>query len=65
MILDRIIRAYTNPNDTVLDCFSGSGSTMIAAASSARKFIGSEISEEYCEKSRKRFVELVQSTLPV
>ena len=65
MILDRIIRAYTNTNDTVLDCFSGSGSTMIAAFNSGRKFIGSEISEDYCNRSRKRFNELAQATLPV
>ena len=65
MILDRIIRAYTNPGDTVLDCFSGSGSTMIAAYNSKRNFIGSEISEEYCKKSKKRFIELAQATLPV
>ena len=65
MILDRIIRAYTNPGDTVLDCFSGSGSIMIAAYNSKRNFIGSEISEEYCKKSKKRFIELAQATLPV
>ena len=65
MILDRIIRGYTNTNDTVLDCFSGSGSTMIAAFNSGRKFIGSEISEDYCNRSRKRFIELAQAKLPI
>ena len=29
-LLERIIKAYTNPGDTVLDIFMGSGSTMIA-----------------------------------
>ena len=54
LILTRLIEAYTNPNDLVLDCFSGSGSTMIAALNSGRRFIGCEISQEYYEKSLNR-----------
>ena len=61
--LERIIKAYTNPGDTVLDCFSGSGSTMIAATRTGRKFIGCELSTEYYEKSLERYKELVPNTL--
>lgn len=55
MILERMILAYTNEGDTVLDIFSGSGSTMIAAYNTNRKFMGCEISEEYYNKSLDRF----------
>ena len=46
-ILERIIRAYTNENDLVLDCFMGSGSTAIASKLSNRDYIGCERDIEY------------------
>jgi DNA modification methylase len=57
-LLSRIIKAHTQPGDTVLDCFSGSGSTMIAAHALNRKFKGSEIHKEYYEKSLSRMKSL-------
>lgn len=54
MILERMIRAYTNPNDTVLDIFSGSGSTWIAATNTNRNFLGCELDQEYYKKSLER-----------
>lgn len=54
-LLERIIKANTNVGDVVLDCFSGSGSTMIAAHNVDRKFIGCEINKDYYEKSLERF----------
>lgn len=54
MILERIIKAYTNKNDKVLDIFSGSGSTMIACKNTNRKFFGCEISADYFQKSLSR-----------
>lgn len=53
-VLERIIRAYTNPGDTVLDCFMGSGSTAIAAMRSGRMYTGTEIDSEYYEKLQER-----------
>lgn len=58
-LLQRIIKAHTKEGDVVFDCFSGSGSTMIAAANCNRSFIGSEIDEEYCEKTIERYNDLV------
>jgi len=46
-ILQRIIKAYTNENDLVLDCFMGSGSTAIASKLSNRDYIGCERDKEY------------------
>jgi site-specific DNA-methyltransferase (adenine-specific) len=56
-ILERIIRAYTNEGDTVLDIFMGSGSTAISSIRSNRKYIGCEKDLEYFEKSLKRIGE--------
>jgi len=58
-LLQRIIKGHTKEGDVVLDCFSGSGSTMIAAANCNRSFIGSELDSEYCEKSVDRYNKLV------
>lgn len=57
-ILERIIRAYTNPGDVVLDCFSGSGSTMIASNKCNREFTGSEIDTSYFNLSIDRMHQL-------
>lgn len=54
-ILERIIKAYTNSGDKVLDIFSGSGSTMIACSNTHRNFLGCEASESYYTKSIKRY----------
>ena len=54
-VLQRMIQAYSNKNDVVLDCFSGSGSTMIACSKTERQFIGSELDKEYFDKSVLRY----------
>ena len=39
-MLERIIRTSSDPGDTVLDCYAGSGSTLLEAARLGRRFIG-------------------------
>ena len=39
-MLERIIRTSSEPGDTVLDCYAGSGSTLLTAARLGRRFIG-------------------------
>ena len=53
-ILQRIIKAYTNENDVVLDCFMGSGSTAIACKQTNRDFIGCELDKDYHTKLLQR-----------
>jgi len=45
---DHII-SWSNENDIVYDCFMGSGTTAKMAKVNNRNYIGSEISEEYCD----------------
>lgn len=57
-LLEDLILKHSNRNDTVLDCFAGSGSTAVAAHNTNRNFIGCELSKEYFDKTLKRFDEL-------
>lgn len=41
------IEKSTKPNDIVLDCFCGSGTTCLAAKETGRRYIGMEIDPEY------------------
>lgn len=43
------ILSWSNEGDTVLDPFSGSGTTMKMARATGRRGIGIEINEEYCQ----------------
>jgi site-specific DNA-methyltransferase (adenine-specific) len=50
---DHII-SWSNENDIVYDCFSGSGTTAKMSIINNRKWIVSEISSEYCEIIKER-----------
>jgi site-specific DNA-methyltransferase (adenine-specific) len=53
-ILKPVICAFTQPQAVVLDPFSGSGSTSVAAALSERRYIGIELERKYCQIAEKR-----------
>ena len=57
-LLEDLILKHSNENDTILDCFAGSGSTAVAAHNTNRNFIGCELSKEYFDKTLERFDEL-------
>lgn len=56
------IVSWSNENDIVYDCFSGSGQTSIAAKELNRQYIGSEISAEYHKLSLGRIAEVSVGT---
>lgn len=56
------ISTWSNPGDTVLDCFAGSGTTIKVAKELGRKAIGIEIESRYCDIAVKR---LRQEVLPL
>ena len=53
-VLEPLIRSFSQPGDLVLDAFAGSGSTLVAAALSGRRYLGIELETRYCEYARRR-----------
>jgi hypothetical protein len=52
--LERIIKAYTNPGDWVIDPMSGSGTTIAVARALGRNAVAIEQSETYCRSIAER-----------
>jgi DNA modification methylase len=47
VLIERIIKASSNENDIILDCFAGSGTTGIACINTNRNYILIEKEEKY------------------
>ena len=61
----QILEDFTKPNDVVLDCFGGSGTTLIACNETGRKCLMMEISPDYCDVIRERYERLTAGKLPL
>ena len=62
-LLDRIVRCSSKPGDVVVDPFSGSGTTGVAAVAAGRRYVGFEREKEYVELSRLRIHAAWQASL--
>jgi site-specific DNA-methyltransferase (adenine-specific) len=51
---ERLIHLYTYEGDLVLDPFMGSGSTLVAAARTGRRFVGYDLDPTYVAIARRR-----------
>jgi len=60
-LADRLIRMFSFANDTVLDPFAGTGTTMVAAARAGRNSIGVEIDAKYCRLAAERLKDALSS----
>ena len=60
-LLVRIVMASTNEGDLILDPFTGSSTTGIAATLNDRKFIGIDLEKKYLDLSIKRLEDLKKS----
>src|SRR5688572_20564793 len=54
------INTWTNAGDLVYDCFMGSGTTAKVASQLGRRWIGSEVSEDYVEIARRRLAPYIE-----
>ena len=55
-LIERIIKASTNPGDIVFDCFMGSGTTQAVAMKLGRRFIGADINLGAIQTTTKRLL---------
>jgi site-specific DNA-methyltransferase (adenine-specific) len=53
-LFEMILRDYSNQNDLILDCFSGSGTTAVACHNLKRRFICIEKDKDYFDASVER-----------
>lgn len=58
-----LIEAFSRPGDLVLDPFAGSGSSLVAAASLGRRYLGIELESRYCAVARERLARLRQTAI--
>ena len=63
-LLDRIVRASSNPHDLVLDPFCGSGTTGVVCVRLRRQFIGVDIDKEYLKVALKRINDEIENLSP-
>lgn len=60
-LLERIIRASSNPGDLVLDCFAGSGTTLAVAEKLGRRWIGVDCGKLAIYTMQKRLLNIAES----
>ncbi len=59
-LLERIIKASSNPGDLVFDCFMGSGTTQAVAMKLDRRFIGADINLGAIQTTTKRLLKVAE-----
>ncbi len=60
-LLERIIKASSNPGDLVLDCFAGSGTTLAVAEKFGRRWIGVDCGKLAIYTMQKRLLNISES----
>ena len=58
-LLERIIKASSKPNDIIMDCFIGSGTTATVAQKLGRRWIGCDINKGAIQTTSKRLQKVI------
>ena len=53
-LVERVLKLFSYKNDVVLDPFNGAGTTTVVAKRLHRRYLGIDISREYCDTALKR-----------
>ena len=62
----RVLRYFSKPGDTVVDLFSGTGTTAVACIEMSRNFVGCEINPDYFAIAQRRIAEAqIQMIMPL
>ena len=59
-LLANLITSVTKPGDLILDPFAGSGSTLVAAKKTGRRFVGVELDDDFYQIAQQRIEEAVE-----
>ena len=62
-LLERIIKASSNPGDLVLDCFIGSGTTAAVAQKLGRRWIGCDINKGAVQLTSSRLQKIIKEQI--
>ncbi len=63
-LIERIIKASSNPGDLVFDCFMGSGTTQAVAMKLGRRFMGADINLGAIQTTTKRLINVAKELQP-
>ena len=60
----RLMKLFSYKNDIVLDPFNGAGTTTLVAWKLHRRFIGIDISDQYCDRALQRLAAVAENGAP-
>ena len=63
-LMRRLFALFTRPNEVILDCFNGAGTSTLAAQQMNRRFVGIELSKQYHELALQRHEQLTMGVDP-
>ncbi len=60
-LIERIVKASSNKKQIIFDPFLGSGTSAIIALKNNRKFVGIELSKDYCKIAKERILDYLKT----
>lgn len=58
-LASRVLKLFSFRNDFILDPFNGAGTTTVVAKKHGRRFLGIDVSDEYCKTAQNRINDLL------